>query len=159
QPPAGSKVLALSADGKVARSARGPDARLWDTATGRPLGPPLTHRGDVLAAAFSPDGGTVATGGGARAARLWDVAAGTQVGVPLLHVAEVTALAFSPDGRTILTLSSGERGGGDQGSARFWDVATGKPLGPAMTEGVLKGDSLIFSPDGRTVALSDTILG
>ena len=33
-------------------------ARLWDAATGQPIGQPLHHRGTVFAVAFSPDGKT-----------------------------------------------------------------------------------------------------
>jgi tetratricopeptide (TPR) repeat protein len=50
----------------------GGTARLWDAATGRPLGPTMTHQGWVLSVAFSPDGKAVLTGGGSTA-RLWDV--------------------------------------------------------------------------------------
>ena len=51
-------------------------ARLWDVATGRPMGKPLEHRGWVRAVAFRPDGRAVITGGDDNAARIWDVATG-----------------------------------------------------------------------------------
>ena len=38
-------------------------ARLWDAATGRPLGVPMIHQDWVYTVAFSPDGKTVLTGG------------------------------------------------------------------------------------------------
>jgi WD40 repeat protein len=67
--------VAFSPDGKTVLTGSEDDAaRLWDTATGRPVGPPLIHQGAVWAVAFSPSGTTVMTGSSDQTARLWDVA-------------------------------------------------------------------------------------
>src|SRR5882762_9248504 len=57
------RAVAFSPDGKTALTgSQDQTARLWDTATGKPLGPPLWHGQLVGAVAFSPDGKTVLTG-------------------------------------------------------------------------------------------------
>ncbi len=61
--PDGARVVTASSDGT---------ARLWDAATGAPLGPPLRHEGPVRAAAFSSDGARVVTASSDGTARLWD---------------------------------------------------------------------------------------
>ena len=67
--------MAFSPDGKtVITGCEDRTARLWDASTGRPIGPPLTHQGAVMAVAFSPDGTTVITGSRDGTARFWDVA-------------------------------------------------------------------------------------
>jgi WD40 repeat protein len=67
-------AVAFSPDGKtVLTGSEDKTARLWAVATGRPVGPPLHHQGEVLAVAFSPDGQTVLTGCHDGTARLWRV--------------------------------------------------------------------------------------
>jgi uncharacterized coiled-coil protein SlyX len=70
-------AVAFSPDGRtVLTGSSDQTARLWDAATGKPIGEPLRHDGSVSAVAFSPDGRTVLTGSGFRTARLWDAATG-----------------------------------------------------------------------------------
>lgn len=47
-------------------------ARIWDTATGQPVGPPLRHPTFVRKAALGPDGRQVATVANDRVLRVWD---------------------------------------------------------------------------------------
>jgi WD40 repeat protein/tetratricopeptide (TPR) repeat protein len=135
--PDGRAALTGSADGT---------ARLWDAATGQPLGRPLQHQLEVFAAAFRPDGRAVLTGSGGAstgAAQLWDAATGQSLGPPLPHRGPVFVVKFGPHGRAILT-------GGADGTARLWDAATGRPLGPPIRHqgGVT---AAAFSPDGRII--------
>ncbi len=55
-------LRALSPDGRlVLTGSADRTARLWDAATGQPIGPPMEHRAEVIAVAFSPDGKTILT--------------------------------------------------------------------------------------------------
>jgi DNA-directed RNA polymerase specialized sigma24 family protein len=72
-------------------------AQVWDCETGRPSGPPLAHFEGVLAAAFSPDGQRIVTGGDDKSARVWDADTGRPV-TPAIRHTNVVVVAFSPDG-------------------------------------------------------------
>src|SRR5207302_2203295 len=48
-------------------------ARLWDVATGKPLGPPLLHSGPVKDVAFWHDGKAILTAGEDKIARFWQL--------------------------------------------------------------------------------------
>ncbi len=118
-------AVAFSPDGKmlatVGYHAR---IRLWDVATRRQIGAPISADGYYLSAvAFSPDGKMLATASDDGTARLWDVATQQQIGAPMTAASGdfLAWVTFSPDGATLAT------GGGD-GTARLWDVAFPRDL-------------------------------
>jgi WD40 repeat protein len=78
-------------------------------------------RQGVFAAAVSPDGQLVATGGGDCLVRVWDTATGQLRSVLAGHTAEVTRLVFSPDGAYLVS-ASGLPGGGFDSVPWVWDV-------------------------------------
>jgi WD40 repeat protein/tRNA A-37 threonylcarbamoyl transferase component Bud32 len=150
------QAVAFSPDGKGVITGGGgfinnnPDkpwgeARLWSSATGKELTPPLRHQGPVSAVAFSPDSKAVLTGSW-KEARLWSAASGQALTPPLRHQSAVYAVAFSPDGQAVLT-GSGDRRGGE---ARLWSAATGQALTPPLRHhGPVS--AVAFSPDGQAV--------
>ncbi len=79
--------VAFSPDGKtILTGCMDKTARLWDVATGRPIGQPMVHLQGVTSAVFSPDGKTVLTGGMDKRARLWEANTGRPLGQPILHL-------------------------------------------------------------------------
>jgi WD40 repeat protein len=111
--------VAFSGNGKILASGGTDDTiRLWDVATHRQIGSPLTGHADwVRSVAFSPDGKTLASGSADGTVRLWDVATRRQIGDPLsADTSQVYSVAFSPDGKTLAS-------GSADGTVRLWSVA------------------------------------
>ncbi|MCB2263693.1 MAG: AAA-like domain-containing protein, partial [Candidatus Thiosymbion ectosymbiont of Robbea hypermnestra] len=143
--------VAFSPDGtRVVSGSQDKSLRLWDTATGQPIGEPWQgHSGPVESVAFSPDGTRVVSGSEDNTLRLWDAATGQPIGEPLGengpgHSGPVYSVAFSPDGTRVVS-------GSQDKSLRLWNAATGKPLGTPWRG---HGDwvlSVAFSPDGGRV--------
>jgi WD40 repeat protein len=136
--PDGGAVLTGSRDGT---------ARLWDAATGRPLGPPLAHGDIVFQVVFSPDGRRVLTGGYDGKVRIWDPATGQPAGPTLVHGEPVWYLAYAPGGRLLLTH-------GRDLAVRLWDAATGRLVGPPIGAGLI--GHVHFSADGRLLLTGGT---
>jgi WD40 repeat protein len=90
-------------------------ARLWVTATGKPLSDILDHPKAVIAVAFSHDSKIALTGSEDGTARFWHVRTGKPVGPALQHGSKVLSVAFSPDGKNAVT-------GIENNSARVWET-------------------------------------
>jgi WD40 repeat protein/serine/threonine protein kinase len=135
--------VAFSPDGQTILTGLDNAARLWDAATGEPIGQPIVHPDEVTSVAFSPDGQTILTGSRDKTARLWHASTGRPLGEPLAHQGLIRSVAFSPDGRTFLT-------GSQSGQAQLWDSATRGPLGGPLVHPVYLGFAGI-SPDGRAI--------
>ncbi|MFE2463162.1 trypsin-like peptidase domain-containing protein [Streptomyces sp. NPDC059402] len=110
------------------------------SAVSAPLRSTLTgHTTGVNSVDFSPDGKTLATGGGGIA-RLWDMTGRRQPTSLGGHSGQVGTAHFSPDGRSLVT--------GPE--IRLWDVRTRKQTG-ALADAV---SPAVFSPDGDLIATS-----
>ncbi len=97
------------------------------------------HDGSIWAAAWSPTGRLLATGGFDQTVRLWDREG--QLWIVLRgHRDAVKRLVFRPDGRELASASR-------DGTVRIWDLATGR------TRAVLAeaGWDVDWSPDGETL--------
>lgn len=127
-------------------------------------GQPLQgHEGQVFAAAFSPDGKTLATGGEDRVVILWDLGAGKERLRLLGHLGAVWGVAFASADTVItrsrtelpvkefLAASPEERAAGLRAELIVWDAATGKQRFRFEDRGS-GGTGLAVSPNGRTVA-------
>jgi eukaryotic-like serine/threonine-protein kinase len=150
---ASTTCVAFSPDSKTAVTAReNGRAQLWETATGKALGKPITHgSGPIWDAAFRPDGKELLTLGEdiagtkeltsvqERTVRRWNATTGTTTGEPIRIGATATRVAYSPDGKTILTA-------GDD--VRLWDAASGQLLGMPLQRGA-SVHAFEFTPDSR----------
>ena len=99
--------------------------RVWDLATGRPVGEPLRgHDGPVESVAVGElEGRAVIVSGGADGTvRVWDLATGRPVGEPLRgHDGPVKSVAVGElEGRAVIV------SGGEDGTVRVWG-ASGEP--------------------------------
>ena len=114
-------ALSFNVDGERVITPAGNKAVIWNVRTGELVGEPLTQKGRVTSARFSPDGSLAATASTDGTARVWDAETGQPVTEPLRHAKLVREVNFSTDGERVVTCS-------DDKTARIWDAHTGLPL-------------------------------
>ncbi|GII03362.1 WD40 repeat domain-containing serine/threonine protein kinase [Planobispora takensis] len=139
------RTVVVSGDGRT--------VRLWDPATGEPVGRPLTGHTDGVSSVTTARlrGRTVVVSGSDdRTVRVWDPATGEPVGVPLTgHTGwvESVAAAESADGAIVVS-------GGYNGMVRSWDLATGEPAGPPVVHPGGVEAVAVARIGGRTVVVA-----
>jgi WD40 repeat protein/tRNA A-37 threonylcarbamoyl transferase component Bud32 len=145
-------VVRYSPDGRVI--AAGPQetnhVTLWDAATGRVIGRPITTNppgtGGAQSISFSPDSKEIVVPGARGTVRIWEVATGRRVGEPLrIGSVDVEKAIFAGGGRLVIASD-------DSGSVSMIDITTGRPIRPPLSVGSEVADSLDLSPDGRLLA-------
>ncbi len=110
--PDGRRIVTAEIDGSL---------RLWDSATGKPVGSPMKgHTDRVTAVAFTPDGQTIASASDDGTMRLWKADTGEAlVRNPVRVNATLSCITVSPDGGLIVT-------GGYDDTIRSWDPRSGQ---------------------------------
>jgi WD40 repeat protein len=136
-------VARLSPDGRrMATAGKDRVLRIWDTATGAPVGQPVPHEHRMTVVAFSPDGRRVVTANEERV-RIWDTESGSAITPPMQHDDLVMHAVCSADGTQVLTTSR-------DGTARVWNAASGQPItDPLKHRWMVRYAE--FSPDGQQV--------
>jgi WD40 repeat protein len=170
-----SGVFALSHDGTLLAFASGDpekeegvEVKIWNTAQGKQQSAIEHLPGAVLSMAFTPNGKSLALGlswkddkhNVVSVVKLFDAATGEERAkfgdricadnIPGTIAVYGTALAFSLDGAQ---LAVGALSGGDAtGDVTFWDVREGKQIGSGTAANLWAPQTMIFSPDGKSVA-------
>lgn len=123
---------------------------LWDVATGRVIGRPITVKppgGGAQWIAFTPDSRRFAAPGARGTVGIWDVATGHRVRRLTIGSAEVGDAVFAQGGRTLVASD-------DDGFVFFLDVATGRSLRRPLSVGDQPAGALALSPDQRLLAVA-----
>ena len=157
-----SVAFGTGADGRPLLASGSDDGmvRLWDPATGDPVGDPLHHPGSVGSVAFgaSADGRPLLASAKAvgRNVWVWDPATGDPLGDPLHHTDLVMSMAFGVGayGRPLLALGSHDQ------TVRLWDPATGDKVGrPLHHTNAVSAVAFGIDADSRPLLASGQVDG
>jgi WD40 repeat protein len=144
--PDGRTLAALKNDLQVS------ELTTWDLETGKAGWSLKAAAGTLEHAEYSPDGGTLASGGQDGSVRVWGAADGKEKWASRGLTYPVGSLALSSDGRVLAAAGAKETPDGPVGwEVRVWDTASAKERATFRGKsGVVQ--ALAVSPDGSLLA-------
>ena len=155
--------LGLMKDNRTLAYPWGEDIKLFDIHTEQEIATLSGHKESVRsdsnkAIVLSPNGQTLASNE-RNLIRLWDIRSGEHIKTLQGHTDRIKSIAYSPNG-SLLVSGSGYRDNIDY-SVRLWDTETGKQhaefknLAYTGLTNPYPIISVVFSPDGQTIASTD----
>jgi PQQ-like domain len=139
--PDGRRLVAFTSGWDAVNEKNVGYAKIWDAVSGKAEGSLQHLPAIVWAAAFSPDGASLALADDEGTVRVWDALKRNELYHRKNHAAAALCVAFSPDNKLLAS-------GGKDGTVLVRTVATGKQEWNLKCHGdALK--SVAFSPDGK----------
>ena len=143
----GRRLLLIGMDGT---------ARVFETNTGNPIGPPLKFADAGLDGDFHPNGSRFGTIDKSGQAAVWDAVNGSKLFAIPREEGAIVSLMFSGDGTRLVTAGNLRAEGDESGAGLITlrDSGNGKPvLGPIRAKWTIEG--VAVNPDMTAVAAFD----
>jgi WD40 repeat protein len=121
-------------------------ARVYETETGRPVGPVMTNYSRTVSALFTRDGRRLITATVSGRLEFWSLPEGIRMDPEFRHKDVIWTTVFSPDERLLLTASSDR-------TAALWETETGRFLREFRHDQQVL--TAAFSPDARRILTGD----
>lgn len=124
--------------------------KVWDANSGKIIRTIEGHKGNVMAAVFSPDGRVLASGGFDNTIKLWEVNTGRLLRTLNMRSQAVNSVFFHEGGR-LMAIGNGGFTFSGANNTKLWDVSRGKPIRSFKEESDWV-KSVSLSPDGKILA-------
>ncbi|KAJ8389471.1 hypothetical protein AAFF_G00120090 [Aldrovandia affinis] len=132
-------------DEEIITSSGDTTCALWDIETGKQKTVFMSHIGDCMSLAMSPEMNTFISGACDSQAKLWDIRDGGCKQTFQGHTSDINAIAFFPSGTAVVT-------GSDDSSCKMYDLRADQELRTYKSSSINCGvTSLALSISGRLI--------